>query len=144
MLFKYILRFIIIAVLATIVDNFVDIEIQFQTVTAIFNSIVALGMSAFFIISRRCKREYYRFSNPDVYKLIAYTNMYNFLGAFLNFIFIIPFMIFGLEKFTINGVIIDIPFIFWLHLLVILFYYFYFLFELSKFRNGVNSDFPFS
>jgi hypothetical protein len=87
MLFKYILRFIIIAVLATIVDNFVDIEIQFQTVTAIFNSIVALGMSAFFIISRRCKREYYRFSNPDVYKLIAYTNMYNFLGAFLNFIF---------------------------------------------------------
>jgi hypothetical protein len=144
MLFKYILRFIIIAVLATIVDNFVDIEIQFQTVTAIFNSIVALGMSAFFIISRRCKREYYRFSNPDVYKLIAYTNMYNFLGAFLNFIFIIPFMIFGLEKFTINGVIIDIPFISWLHLLVILFYYFYFLFELSKFRNGVNSDFPFS
>ena len=144
MLFKYILRFIIIAVLATIVDNFVDIEIQFQTVTAIFNSIVALGMSAFFIISRRCKREYYRFSNPDVYKFIAYTNMYNFLGAFLNFIFIIPFMIFGLEKFTINGVIIDIPFISWLHLLVILFYYFYFLFELSKFRNGVNSDFPFS
>ena len=144
MLFKYILRFIIIAILATIVDNFVDIEIQFQTVTAIFNSIIALGMSAFFIISRRCKREYYRFSNPDVYKFIAYTNMYNFLGAFLNFIFIIPFMIFGLEKFTINGVIIDIPFISWLHLLVILFYYFYFLFELSKFRNGVNSDFPFS
>lgn len=144
MLFKYILRFIIIAVLATVVDNFVDIEIQFQTVTAIFNSIIALGMSAFFIISRRCKREYYRFSNPDVYKFIAYTNMYNFLGAFLNFIFIIPFMIFGLEKFTINGIIIDIPFISWLHLLVILFYYFYFLFELSKFRNGVNSDFPFS
>lgn len=144
MLFKYILRFIIIAILATIVDNFIDIEIQFQTVTAIFNSIIALGMSAFFIISRRCKREYYRFSNPDVYKFIAYTNMYNFLGAFLNFIFIIPFMIFGLEKFTINGVIIDIPFISWLHLLVILFYYFYFLFELSKFRNGVNSDFPFS
>lgn len=144
MLFKYILRFIIIAILATIVDNFIDIEIQFQTVTAIFNSIIALGMSAFFIISRRCKREYYRFSNPDVYKFIAYTNMYNFLGAFLNFIFIIPFMIFGLEKFTINGVIIDIPFISWLHLLVILFYYFYFLFELSKFRNGVNSNFPFS
>ena len=137
MLFKYILRFIIIAVLATIVDNFVDIEIQFQTVTAIFNSIVALGMSAF-------KREYYSFSNQDIYKLIAYTNMYNFLGAFLNFILIIPFLMFGLEKFTINGVIVDILFISWLHLSVILFYYIYFLFKLSKIRNGVDSDFPFS
>ena len=144
MLFKYILRFIIIAVLATIVDNFVDIEIQFQTVTAIFNSIVALGMSAFFIISRRCKREYYSFSNQDIYKLIAYTNMYNFLGAFLNFIFIVPFLMFGLEKFTINGVIVDILFISWFHLSVILFHYIYFLFKLSKVRNGVDSDFPFS
>ena len=144
MLFKYILRFIIIAVLATTVANCVDIEIQFHTVISIFNSIVALGMSAFFIISRRCKREYYRFSNPDIYKIIEYTNMYNFLGAFINFIFILPFLIFGLEKITIYGMIVDIMFISFAHLLVILFYYFYFIFELSKYRNAANSDFPFS
>lgn len=144
MLFKYILRFVIIAILATIVANFVDIEIQFQTVVSIFNTIVALGMSAFFIISRRCKPEYYRFSNPDIYKFIINTNMYNFLGAFINFIFILPFLMFDLEKFTINGVIVDILLISWLHLLVILFYYIYFLFELSKYRNSANSDFPFS
>lgn len=144
MLFKYILRFIIIAVLATIVANFVYIEIQFQTIISIFNPIVALGMGAFLIISRKCRREYYRFSNPDIYKFIEYTNMYNFLGAFINFIFIIPFLIFGLEKFTIYGIIIDIMFISFVHLLVILFYYFYFIFELSKYRNAAGSGFPFS
>ena len=96
MLFKYILRFVLIAVLATIFVNFVDIEIQFQTVVSIFNIIVALGMRAFFIISRRCKPEYYRFSNPDIYKFIIATNMYNFLGAFVNFIFILPFLMFDL------------------------------------------------
>ena len=87
MLFKYILRFIIIAVLATIVANFVYIEIQFQTIISIFNPIVALGMGAFLIISRKCRREYYRFSNPDIYKFIEYTNMYNFFRRFYQLYF---------------------------------------------------------
>ena len=140
MLLKYILRFVLIAVLATIVANFTDYDIHFQTIIPIFNLIIALGISAFFIISRRCKQEYHSFSNPDIYKFITYTNMYNFLGAFINFISILPFLLFDMAKFTINGVIVDILLISWAHLSVTLFYYIYFLFNLSKIRNSPDSD----
>ena len=135
MLLKYILRFLIIAILATVIANLFDIDIQWQTITTIFNTIIALGMASFVTIYRKCKQEDPCFYNPIAYKSIDRINRYNFSCAFINFFLLFLFLLFGIKKFTVNDLVIDIMFISWLHLIVILFYYIYFLYKLSNILN---------
>lgn len=133
MLLKYILRFVIIAILATVIANLFDVDIQLHTITAMFNTIVVLWLASFITTFRKFKLENPSFSNQVDYTLLDRKNRYNFFCAFVNFILL--FLLFGIEKFTINGLTINIMLISWLHMIAILSYYVFFLYKMIKYQQ---------
>ena len=133
MLLKYILRFVIIAILATVIANLFDVDIQLHTITAMFNTIVVLWLASFITTFRKFKLENPSFSNQVDYTLLDRKNRYNFFCAFVNFILL--FLLLGVEKFTINGLTINIMLISWLHMIVILSYYVSFLYKMIKYQQ---------